>query len=85
MSIQVTVAPTVPHDAYTRIEALTLLLRDTDANFAAVPIVVARGDPDGKVAVADPEDYMRGQLLRHLLEEALKDASDSIMGELRAQ
>lgn len=83
MSINITVSRTLPRDAYARIEALTHLLRTTDANFMTVPIEVTRGElPDG-VAVVDHEDGLRGQLLRHLLDEALLDGSDSILGELR--
>lgn len=83
MSINITISRTVPHDAFARIEALTHQLRQTDPNFQEVPIEVSVGDLVDGVSVSDREDDLRGELLRHLVEEALRSDSDSIMGGLR--
>lgn len=83
MSINITVSRELPSDALARVEALVALLRETDSNFVAVPIEITRGELVDGVSVSDHEDDMRGQLLNHLVEEALKDNSESIMGDLR--
>lgn len=82
MAINITISRTVPHDAFARIEALTNQLRQTDPNFQEVPIEVNVGDLVDGVSVSDREDYLRGELLRHLVEEALRSDSDSIMSGL---
>jgi hypothetical protein len=81
MCISITVANTVPDEAFARVVALANLLRESDTNFDGVPIQVARGATTN-VAVTDPEDSMRENLLRLLVEEALKAEPDSLLGSL---
>ncbi|RYH45376.1 MAG: hypothetical protein EON54_16735 [Alcaligenaceae bacterium] len=83
MSIQITVSSTLSLDAFARIQALSDLLHSTDINFMAIPIQVTRSETVGGVDVHDPEDAMRRELLRHLVQEALKANSDSVFGTLR--
>lgn len=84
MSIFITFSRAVPDDAFARIQALVHLLQQSDTNFTEVPIEVARGELDDLLWVSDAEDVMRGELLRHLLEEELKSEADSLMGPLRS-
>jgi hypothetical protein len=81
MCISITVANTVPDEAFARIVALTNLLRETDTNFEGVAIEVVRGAATN-IAVTDPEDTMRENLLRLLVEEALKAEPGSMFGSL---
>ncbi|KRD25527.1 hypothetical protein ASE39_21610 [Acidovorax sp. Root267] len=73
MCINITLAETVPDEAYAHIVALTHLLQQTDVNFRGLPIVVAWGDvTDVALVVTDSEDEMREKLLRLLVEDVLK-------------
>ena len=82
MAITITLPPSVPRDAQARVEALVFMLGESDPNFVAVPIEIVRSDTSRSVVVLDEEDYLRGELLAHLIEESLRDGSESIMGEL---
>ena len=81
MSITITVAQTVPDDAFERIVALTHLLQRTDTNFQGQPFEVTRGAATD-IAIQDTEDPLREKLLRLLVVEALRSDRDSIMGAL---
>ncbi|RYH50815.1 MAG: hypothetical protein EON54_15435 [Alcaligenaceae bacterium] len=83
MAIRIVVSTSIPLEAVRRIEALMSLLQETDVNFVAVPIKVARSEEVERFAVHDAEDEMRGALLHDLVKEALKADSEWILGNLR--
>jgi hypothetical protein len=82
MPIAINIPPCVPSDAHARVQAMVSMLRETDDNFTQVPIEVKRSDSTSVVTVIDIEDPLRGELLSTLVQEALKDGSESIMGDL---
>jgi len=85
MAINTTVATTVPGARCLHAHKGTHRPSEgADPNFKAVPIQVTRGELMDGVSAGEQEDDLRGQLLGHLLEEALKDGSESIMGDLRS-
>lgn len=83
MSITITVAETVPDEAFERIESLARTLRLSDPNFTGVPLGVQRGPLTAvSLKVSDSDDPMRERLLMMLVAEALKGEPDSQMGGL---
>jgi hypothetical protein len=83
MSISITVAKTVPEDAFARVVALTKLLQESDENFQGVDLQVQRGDLTAvALKVTDGDDAMRERLLWMLVADALKGEPDSVMGAL---
>ncbi|MBD9390968.1 hypothetical protein [Acidovorax sp. ACV01] len=81
MCIKITVAQTVPDDAFTRIVALTQFLQKTDPNFEDQQFGIARGEA-ADVVVIDPEDKIREKLLHLLVVDAITADTDSVMGSL---
>ncbi|WP_426304228.1 hypothetical protein ACN9MJ_14785 [Acidovorax facilis] len=76
MCINITVAETVPDEAFGRIVALTHELGEIDTNFEGLPIEVKRGDVTNvALVVSDAEDEMRERLLQLLVEDALEAES----------
>ena len=72
MSITVTVSSALAEPDHARIIAFTFRLKETDANFAEVPLTVQRGTLDAVwIQVHDPEDAMREKLLVLLLANEL--------------
>jgi hypothetical protein len=83
MSITITVAETVPDDAFQRIVKLSLSLQRTDRNFRDVPLDVRRGPLTAvSLQVSDSDDEMRERLLLLLVADVLKTEPESQMGGL---
>lgn len=83
MSITITVAETVPDDAFERIISLSNSLQQTDLNFRGVPLEVRRGPLTAvSLHVSDSDDEMRERLLLLLVANVLKTEPESQMGGL---
>lgn len=80
MSITITVAETVPDDAFERIVKLSRSLQRTDRNFRNVPLDVRRGPLTAvSLQVNDSDDEMRERLLLLLVADVLKTEPESQM------
>ena len=83
MSITITVAESVPDDAFERIVKLSRSLQKTDLNFRDVPLAGRRGPLTAvSVEVNDTDDEMRERLLLLLVADVLKTEPESQMGGL---
>lgn len=77
MCIVITVAHTIPEDAFARIQMLAKGLPAADPNFQGMVIRVSRHDTTG---VSDTEDELRAAHLLHLVEDAIDFASSHFAG-----
>ncbi|MBV7453382.1 hypothetical protein KW843_02755 [Acidovorax sp. sif1233] len=71
MNIHITIAQKVPQEAFERVLDVMRCLQQTDANFDGVAIAVTRG-PVEEFVVTDTVDSLRENLLRLVVEDALK-------------
>lgn len=83
MSVTITVARTVPDEAFLRVAQLVDRLKETDVNFRDVNLQIQRGElTNVALTIRDTDDEMRARLLSLLVEDALSGQPDSMLGSL---